>query len=356
MLWSGIWLIFLISAFHAAWRLPQPLHRVVGVTVLVLFAASYLVGLVVVRAPAYSAAGAGSLVRWVAFGVAATLLAVVLAVVGEGSTAACVYVAVLAVFTLPAIAAWVSVCLICGVVLVLGWVVPGWSPDPELAFVIFVSAFASWGITRMIERNRQLAAAREEIASLAVSAERSRFARDLHDLLGHSLTVVAVKAELAGRLVSLDPGRAISEITDIERLAREALADVRSAVTGYREVSLVTELVTARCALDAAGIEADLPSAVDHVPASLRELFGWSVREGVTNIVRHSGARRCRVRCGPRDIEITDDGCGPTSVAGQDGHGGHGLESLRERATAAGGMLTVGRCVEGGFALTLRVP
>ena len=232
------------------------------------------------------------------FGALVLLLVVILALLGQRGEGTFVYVAVLGVFALPTTAAWVSVGVACCAVAGLWLIVPGWQADLQLAFVIGVSAFASQSVTRIVERNRQLAAAREEIARLAVSDERNRFARDLHDLLGHSLTVVTIKAELAGRLMTLDPERALTEISDVERLAREALADVRAAVTGYREMSLTTELVSARIALGAAGIEADLPGEIGHVPAASTELFCWSVREGITNVIRHSGARRCRVRTG----------------------------------------------------------
>ena len=177
-------------------------------------------------------------------------------------------------------------------------------------------------------------------------------ARDLHDILGHSLTVITVKAELAGRLLEAsDPatGRA-AEIADVERLAREALADVRAhRRRAYREVS------AARRAGRAPGrrwpppaSRADLPSAVDDVPGRHRELFGWAVREGVTNVVRHSGATGaassgCTADC----VEISDDGRGP----GRTARSGHGLAGLRERAR--GGRRTV---VEAGGRLERRLP
>jgi two-component system sensor histidine kinase DesK len=270
---------------------------------------------------------------------------------GQPAMGVLVYVSVIAIFLLPPRPAWVSVAVIMVGSIAAPKLLAGWHVDALLTFQIFVAALAVWGMAQIIKQNAQLAAAREEIARLAVANERNRFARDLHDLLGHTLTVVTVKAELAGRLVSLSPERAEAEIADIERLARQALLDVRSAVSGYRGISLAVELASARTALDAAGIEAELPVAVESVPAGHNELFGWTVREAVTNVVRHSGALRCRIRVNAREVEVTDDGSGPNG-----GTGGHGLAGLRERAEAAGGTLTVGRSTEGGFSLRVRVP
>ena len=209
-----------------------------------------------------------------------------------------------------------------------------------MAFQIFVSALAAWGVGQLIQRNAQLVAARNEITRLALADQRNQFARDLHDILGHSLTVVAVKAELAGRLASLDPQRAETEIADVERIARQALADVRAAAAGYREITLAGELASAQTALAAAGVEADLPDQeIGQIPRLQQELFGWAVREGVTNVVRHSGATRCRIRVSPSEVEISDDGCGPPAPAGAspDG-GGHARDdSLAPGADAGGG-------------------
>src|SRR6185503_2008874 len=110
--------------------------------------------------------------------------------------------------------------------------------------------------------------------------------------------------------------RAAAEIADVERIARDALADVRATVAGYRAVSLANELSAARMALDAAGIEADLPTAVDNVPTERRELLGWAIREGVTNVVRHSGAEHCRVVVSGSGVEVVDDGRGPVEWTG----------------------------------------
>jgi two-component system sensor histidine kinase DesK len=231
--------------------------------------------------------------------------------------------------------------------------VPGWSGDPaSLLFSIGLATVATAAFVRLIRRNAELAVARDDLAHLAVEQERARFARDLHDLLGHSLTVITVKAELAGRLMTRDPTKAAIEVADIERLAREALTDVRATVAGYREVTLAVELSSARTALDAAGIAAELPGALDDVPGNRRELFGWVVREGVTNVVRHSQAHQVRVAVSPTSVEVVDDGDG---CAG-DVSGGHGLDGLRERLAEVGGRLEAGPADAGGFRLFAEVP
>ena len=157
-----------------------------------------------------------------------------------------------------------------------------------------------FGFFGVIRGNRALSQARSEVARLAAENERNRIARDLHDLLGHSLTTITVKAGLARRLSRSDPERAAIEIAEVEVLSRQALADVRAAVTSYREVTLAGELATGRELLRAAGIEADLPRRrPTSSPPPYQELFGWVVREGLTNVVRHARATACTVALGP---------------------------------------------------------
>lgn len=188
----------------------------------------------------------------------------------------------------------------------------------------------------------------EQNARLAVDNERTRIARDLHDLLGQSLTVITVKAELAQKLLAVDIERARAEVADLERIGREALAEVRLAVEGYREISLAGELVRARVALTAAEIEADLPSSTDEVPSELRELFAWTVREGITNVLRHSGASRCEVTFTPTSAEVRDDGQAARSPDGR----GYGLAGLRERAAEVAATV-VTRELSPGFSLSV---
>jgi two-component system sensor histidine kinase DesK len=209
-----------------------------------------------------------------------------------------------------------------------------------------------WGVSQLVRRNVQLSLAREENARLAVEEERNRVARDLHDILGHSLTVITVKAELAGRLMDVDPQRARTEVADLERLSRDALADVRRAVEGYRELTLAGELARARAALRAAEIHADLPTSIDEVPGDLRELFAWGVREGVTNVIRHSAATRCTIRLAPDSVEVRDNGRGPQDEQLQD-RAGNGLRGLCERAAAVGATLMTKTLEPHGFSMQI---
>ncbi|MFF2053619.1 sensor histidine kinase [Leifsonia sp. NPDC058194] len=217
---------------------------------------------------------------------------------------------------------------------------------------IMMSAFA-----RQIDALRKLRSAQGEIARLAVIEERSRFSRDMHDVLGHSLTVVTVKSELARRLVPVDPARAEAELADIERLTRSALADLRAAVAGYREMSISTELAAVQASLAAADITAHLPRSGEEVEPDLRELFGWVLREGVTNVIRHSGSRNCWVTVGADTLAIEDDGLGPApvgSVPTAAAVRGSGLAGLAERARTAGATVEVAAGTHGGTLLTVR--
>jgi two-component system, NarL family, sensor histidine kinase DesK len=210
--------------------------------------------------------------------------------------------------------------------------------DNATAVAIPVVALAVFGSRQMMRGNQALAEARTEIARLAAENERSRIARDLHDLLGHSLTAITVKAGLARRLGDTDPDGALREIGEVEALARRSLADVRAAVSNYRDVTLTGELATGRELLRAAGIVADLPGAVEVTDPQRQELFGWAVREGLTNVVRHSHATSCAVRVEPSYVEITDDGVGVNGAQGP----GNGLSGLRERVAAVGGRVDAG--------------
>jgi two-component system sensor histidine kinase DesK len=219
-----------------------------------------------------------------------------------------------------------------------------------------MAMFAFGGLIRTV---RELRSAQGKMARLAVAEERSRLARDLHDVLGHSLTTITVKAGLARRVLetSADRERAIAEVRDVEELARQAMTDVRATVSGYRTASLPAELVGARAALSASGIAAELPRAVDNVTAALQETFAYVLREGVTNVIRHSNASRCEVRLGDTWLEVRDNGRSAAEqvTSSRQSGGGHGLSGLAERVAAVDGTLEAGPLPEGGFMLRVSV-
>jgi two-component system sensor histidine kinase DesK len=233
-------------------------------------------------------------------------------------------------------------------------VVPGWT-DKGYGLAVLLGSAATYGIRLASERQTRLVVAQEEISALAVQNERARIASDLHDILGHSLTVVTVKAELAQRLLDVDLEKARKELADLESLARDALSDVRATAMGVRGISLPGEIAAAREALAAAHVTAELPGAADDVPSRWRELFAWTIREAVTNIVRHSRASHVEVRLSPGSVEILDDGVG--TVPGGGSGDGQGLKGLRRRADALGAQLTVGRRDDKpGFRVRVEVP
>ncbi|WP_145807810.1 sensor histidine kinase [Kribbella amoyensis] len=349
---AGIWLFYLASPLQEMAKHSEGLTRIVGIAALLLFAAGYMGFFVWIRQVGLRA---GELALWQRLAYLAVLLALALVMVPAADQTALttlVYISAVGMMALPLpVAVGVTLSLLGGAELAMR-VVPGWTDDGSYGFAIFLGALAVFGMRRAIQRSIELSVARQDFAELVVQEERNRFARDLHDILGHSLTVITVKAELAGRLIQANPERAATEVADVEQLARAALADVRAAVAGYRELSLAGELVAARAALEAAGIRADLPTTVDEVPEENRELFAWVVREGVTNVVRHSGAKKATVKVGARQIEVLDDGKGPVSGSGANGHG---LIGLRERADQVGASLHVGKSPEDGFRLAVRV-
>lgn len=227
----------------------------------------------------------------------------------------------------------------------------------------FAATFA-YSAARRVDLVNKLRETRAELARMAVADERLRIARDLHDLLGHSLSLITLKAELAGRLLDADPERAAREIADLERVARRSLGEVRAAVTSYRQPRLAAEIAAARHMLAAAGMESRVhaPASIELPPAT-DALLAWTVREGATNVVRHSGARTVTITVSitPDEVsaEIADDGVGPgwdaDRRAGE--HQGSGLSGLTERARAAGAEISSGEGPGGkGFRLLVRVP
>lgn len=219
------------------------------------------------------------------------------------------------------------------------------------------------GIARLADALRELHAARDELARQAVMEERLRLARDLHDLLGHTLSLITLKSELAGRLLDKEPARAAQEVHEIEREARQALREVREAVAGYRQPTLRSELVGARQMMEAAGITCTVENAVGALPPAIDAVLAWTVREGVTNVIRHSRARQCTIRVSGENgrawVEVTNDGYREQEHGLSRTRVNSGLSGLTERVTEHRGLIEAGPLFfdgNPGFGLRVELP
>ena len=226
-----------------------------------------------------------------------------------------------------------------------------YSASWPIVFTIIVGAI-NIHFCQVGRSNARLRLAHDEIEHLAKMAERERIARDLHDLLGHTLSLVILKSELASKLAERDPERARDEIRDVERIAREALAEVRSAVAGYRSGGLENEISHARNALASAGVALETQVDKTQLPPAHEAVLALALREAVTNIVRHAGARHCRIQ-----LQATDAQC--VLIVADDGRGGNepfgsGLTGMRERVEVLGGTMT--RDGRAGTTLTVALP
>jgi two-component system, NarL family, sensor histidine kinase DesK len=246
-----------------------------------------------------------------------------------------------------------------------------------------LAAFFAYSASRRADAMSMLRRTRADLARTAAAEERLRIARDLHDLLGHSLSLITLKAELAGRLVSADPVRAASELKELESVARQSLADVRAAVAGFRQPDLAGELAAARQLLDAAGISSQIISTgVDGLAQDVDAALAWAVREGTTNVVRHSRATHVAIQVSVSQsavvAQIRDNGpAGPDGIGtgeqalpmpttGPDARAavmrtrpvfaGSGLAGLAERVRSLGGELAAGTVDPQGFLLRVVVP
>ena len=230
--------------------------------------------------------------------------------------------------------------------------IPAWGLFYTALFPMIIGA----GNTFFAERNRmhrRLQKANDEIEHLAKMAERERIARDLHDVLGHTLSVITLKSELAGKLIDRDPQRAGKEIGEVEQISRQALSDVRDAIRGYRSQGLVAELAQAKTTLETAGLTVQCDAATTvKIPAVQESVLSLAVREAVTNVVRHAQAHTCRLRLeqenGSCRLQIQDDGVGTSNGEG------NGLRGMRERVEMLGG--TLQRSTESGTTLTITLP
>ncbi|SMQ18698.1 two-component system, NarL family, sensor histidine kinase DesK [Streptomyces sp. Ag82_O1-12] len=355
-LWTGIWLVYLGAP------VSDLLHgghstgvRILGWLGLAAFVAWYMVLVFRTGRGERNGLVLGSL------GVLAaqsTLLALTL---GREWLVLFVYVSIASGAALPLRMARWTIPGACALLTAVAFAVPGGhSYLASLLIPALLGGFAMTGVRELVRTTIALREARATVAQLAANEERLRLARDLHDLLGHSLSLITLKSELAGRMLPGRPDEAAQQVADIEQVSRQALVDVREAVTGYRRPRLHGELAGARVALTAAGVTAALPEEpdLDGVPEESESALAWALREAVTNVVRHSGARRCTVELlrrqtldGPvLELTVEDDGSGGAGT-GQ----GNGLAGLTERLTKVGGTLEAGP-LKSGFRLVARVP
>ncbi|MCN9242416.1 histidine kinase [Streptomyces sp. RY43-2] len=229
----------------------------------------------------------------------------------------------------------------------------------HLAQTSLLAGLVLYGLTRLTELITQLHAGRGELARQAVAGERLRFARDLHDLLGYSLSAITLKSELIHRLIPTHPAHALKEVDEVLAIAGQSLADVRKVASGFRDLSLRQEIGTTRSMLSAAGIdvraEVDLGVLSPHVDTAL----ATTLREAVTNLLRHSNASRCGIRAvqqgGSVRLVVENDGVDP-ACHDPSPHGGNGLGNLHARITAVGGRLESHLGTDGVFRLQAEVP
>lgn len=342
-LMGAIWLVFLafpLSNLITTDELPT-VWRVLGVVGILVFASVYIRGFVVI----------GNVEDWEGvkraglqhLGVLVLITLLLAPGLGFDVLGMLPYIVALGMFSLPLV--WAL--SVAGMAVVTCIVVPLFAGQfQELWFFVLIVALVSLstGLVRVLDERG--AAHRAAESELALAAERDRVARDVHDVLGHSLTVVTVKAELAQRLLQSDPARAHDELDQIQTLSRAALAEIRATVSGLRVASLTEELRAAATALADAGIEGQLPHDLTGVDPRHRVILAWVLREAVTNVVRHSRATTCLVELEATGLRVTDNGRGITG-----GKEGNGLRGVRERLAAAGGTLTLSPGPMGGTIL-----
>jgi two-component system sensor histidine kinase DesK len=332
---GAIWLVFLAFPITGVLTSDRPgALRALGVVLIVGFAAIYVHGLVRSSRIERWSVAAGSLYVVTL----STLMVITILLAGAQGIGMMPFVVAMAVFVLPlraALAVFGAAIVATGVA---AWTIGRpFTDDGDLWFLVLIVTLVGTIclVVRMLERRG--AEHRALTDHLAVTTERERVARDVHDVLGHSLTVVTVKAELAERLVDTDPERAKAELAQIRDLTRQSLAEIRATVGGLRVARLTDQIASTHEALENAGISSELtgdPSAVD---PRHRVVLAWSLREAVTNVVRHSSASTCRIELGSDFLTVDDDGEG---LRGR--REGNGLRGLRERVAFAGGTVEVG--------------
>jgi two-component system sensor histidine kinase DesK len=339
----AIWLAYL-PLFFIPWfiRLPSPVQMIAAGIGLAVFLGLYFLSL---KASGW---------KLIALAVAALLLSFALAFTNSNWTVIAVYAAAMIAELRPAWRASLGVGAFAAACVALA-LATGQSPFYWVLGVFLMIMVGIGNISRaaLQDKNAALAAAQGEVRQFAAAAERERIGRDLHDLLGRTLTLIAIKADLAARLSATDAEKAAAEMRDIAAAAREGLAEVRAAVSGMTGASLAREIAASHAALAAAGIACEVEGDAETIDPGTSAVLAMALREAVTNVIRHSGARMCRIALIQQrqglELKVSDDG------DGQAVRPGGGLAGLTSRLSAAGGELAV----EGdrqGTRLTARVP
>ena len=331
---SSVWLVFLLFPALAVLAADvTTFAKAAAVAALLLFAVVYVMSWRYVR-PRTHWSPAGSLVFWLA--VLLVAAAPVLPALGVTTWMLVPYFMAQVCFKAPVRPALLGTVLIAVGASLGVWISAAGQQRWMIALLlvnclVFVILRAA-----SVAENREANQRRE----MALLREREQFARDVHDVLGHSLTVVTVKTELARKLLESDPTRAAAELDDVLSLARESLTQVRSSVGRLRSPDWMEQLGAARSALEAAGVEVVLPERPDLVPAHQQETFARCLREAVTNVVRHAGASRCVITAESGRLVVTDDGVGLTGDAKN--VAGTGITGLRRLVAEVGGTLSLG--------------
>jgi two-component system, NarL family, sensor histidine kinase DesK len=373
---SGIWLIYLVSPVSDLFGHHHGIAWIAGgLAITVAFCVIYLPVLCSERWQRQARVGLVAL---------AVLAAVACVVYGQAWTPLWIYVSaatgmVLATAPNGRRAALAGVLGVGACYVFFSWLAHvGIAEFLAVLLPVLLVGVAMIGFRMQIELMHELAQAKETVAKLAANEERLRLARDMHDLTGQSLSMITLKSELAAKRLSrlqATPERdaALGDLGDIGRVSRQTLHDIREAVSGYRRPTLAIEVITARNALEAAGVRLDddpgLTLRSGTFDADAEAVLAWCLREATTNVIRHSGARNCRIRLTERDgelsLEVTDDGRGlPGPAAGEPGEQdpdaprGAGLRGMSERLSAVGGRLSLGSVLGSGpgFRLTATVP
>lgn len=346
---SVIWLVFLAFPISAALTQPTP-AKVLGIATVAVFAAVYVYAFVW-----FPRRGARLRTRTITLGVLVALCVILSTAIGIQSIGLAPFIVAYSVFHQPfkrAIAITFTAVIVMAVFITLA---DAWQYLWIVVAIVLLVALAT-GATRWIEV-RQFHHTQLENQYRLVT-EQERVARDVHDVLGHSLTVITVKSELARRLIDVDPAQAAAEVAEIESLSREALSEIRATVAGLRIVRLDEEIERARTALHSAGIAGEFPADPSAIDPRHRMVAAWVLREAVTNVVRHSRAHTCWVEFGPDHLMITDDGEGVNRTQADDRReepaAGTGLQGARERVEASGGTLRIAPGPAGGTKVEVR--